>query len=218
VSNNYLRTFTKEHVDLVTDPIARITPTGVETADGTVREVDVLILATGFRLATDPANYERTPVRGRDGFDLAEFYANNRARSYEGTTPPGLPNHFMMFGPFGFVGGTWHELVEITAAHVIRIVREAQRRGTPEVEVKEEAAERWTAMVREKLEGSLWFHSACDGSNSYYFDRHGDTPYLRPTSSLQARRAGRRVPFDDYIWTEPRVAEPVAGAEEHAAA
>jgi hypothetical protein len=124
----------------------------------------------------------------------------------------------MMFGPFGFVGGTWHELVEITAEHVIRIVREAQRRGTPEVEVKEEACERWTEMVRGKLESSLWFHSACDGANSYYFDRHGDTPYLRPTSSLQARRAARRIPFDDYVFTAARTVAPTTGTEERAIA
>ena len=71
VSNDYLRTFNRENVKLITDGIDRVTPKGVRAGDGTEREVDVLILATGFRLASDPENFRRTPVRGRDGFDLA---------------------------------------------------------------------------------------------------------------------------------------------------
>src|SRR3546814_8642581 len=74
VSNRYLKTFTRDHVDLVTAPIEEITPEGVRTRDGVVHEADALILATGFRMATAPEIYERTPVRGRDGFDLATSY------------------------------------------------------------------------------------------------------------------------------------------------
>ena len=62
VSNHYLRTFNRDNVELVTDPIERVTAErGSRTADGREREVDALILATGFRLASDPENYRRTP-------------------------------------------------------------------------------------------------------------------------------------------------------------
>jgi cation diffusion facilitator CzcD-associated flavoprotein CzcO len=50
VSNDYLRTFNRANIDLVTEPIERITGRGIRTADGTERDVDALILATGFRL------------------------------------------------------------------------------------------------------------------------------------------------------------------------
>jgi cation diffusion facilitator CzcD-associated flavoprotein CzcO len=198
VSNTYLRAFTRDDVDLVTEPIERITAVGVRTADGREREIDVLILATGFHLATDPENFIRTPVRGRDGFDLATFYAANRSHSYEGISMPMLPNHFMMFGPYGWTGGTWHTLVETTSAHIIRVIKEARRRGAREVEVTPEATERWTEFVRGRLEKSLWQTNNCGVANSYYFDRHGDTPFLRPTTSIQARRASRRFPLSDY--------------------
>ena len=61
------------NVEVVTDPIARITATGVVTADGVERPVDVIVVATGF-LATDPpvsatwsaaATAGRWPRRGR---------------------------------------------------------------------------------------------------------------------------------------------------------
>src|SRR3546814_15092845 len=71
VSNRYLKTFTRDHVDLVTAPIEEITPEGVRTRDAVVREADALILATGFRMATAPEIYTRTPVRRRARSDLA---------------------------------------------------------------------------------------------------------------------------------------------------
>ncbi|ROO86002.1 cation diffusion facilitator CzcD-associated flavoprotein CzcO [Actinocorallia herbida] len=199
VSNAYLRTFNRPDVALVTDPIERVTPTGLRTKDGTEHPADVLILATGFRLASDPEVFRRTPVRGRDGFDLAERYATERLASYEGVTQPGLPNHFMMFGPYGWVGGTWHQLVETTAAHVVRVLGEARRRGATAVEVRPEAAARWTGEMRGRLGGSV-FHGRCATARSYYFDHHGDLPYLRPTSSAQAREAAASFPLDDYLY------------------
>ena len=44
----------------------------------------------------------------------------------------------MMFGPYGWTGGTWHQLVETTSAHIIRVIEEARRRGAAEVEVTQE--------------------------------------------------------------------------------
>ncbi|REE96209.1 flavin-containing monooxygenase [Thermomonospora umbrina] len=201
VSNTYLRTFNRPHVSLITDSIARITEKGVQTVDGRERRVDAIVLATGFRLASDPENFRRTPVRGRDGFDLATFYTENRLASYEGISIPGLPNHFMMFGPYGWVGGTWHQLVETTSRHILRVITEARRRGAAVVEVRAEPTERWTGQMRERLARSLWATNGCGTANSYYFDHHGDTPYLRPTSSAQARKASRTFPLDDYRFT-----------------
>ncbi len=154
----------------------------------------------GFRLATDPENYRLNPVRGRDGFDLAQFYADNHARSYESISLPGLPNHFMIFGPYGWTGGTWHQLVETASHHIIRVIEEARRRGATAVEVREDAAERWTRFARERLGRSLWALGSCQQANSYYFDHHGDTPFLRPTSAKQAWQAARSFPLDDYAY------------------
>ncbi|MGH9185172.1 MAG: flavin-containing monooxygenase [Acidimicrobiales bacterium] len=201
VSNSYLKTFTRSNVELVTDPIDRITEQGVRTVDGVERPVDVLILATGFRMASDPQNFRRTPVRGRDGFDLATFYANERLQSYEGISIPKLPNHFMIFGPYGWTGGTWHQLVETASTHIVRVIREARRRGSTSVEVTQEATDRWTSRMQDRLSTSLFNTNNCATANSYYFDHHGDTPFLRPTSSAQARHASRTFPLDDYLFS-----------------
>jgi cation diffusion facilitator CzcD-associated flavoprotein CzcO len=213
VSNKYLWTFNRGNVELVSEPIERVTASGIRTADGRLRPADAMVLATGFRMATDPENYRRNPVRGRDGFDLATFYEQNRVRSYESVSLPGLPNHFMIFGPYGWTGGTWHVLVETAAHHILRVIGETRRREATAVEVKEEAADRWTRFARDRLARSLWHTGSCASSNSYYFDHHGDTPFLRPTSSKQAWRAARTFPLDDYAYsTLERRGQPASGS------
>ena len=44
---------------------------------------------------------------------------------------------------------------------------------------------------------------------SYYFDHHGDAPYLRPSSGREARKAARSFPLSDYRYeTLRRSPEP----------
>src|SRR3954468_411587 len=48
--NPYLDTFNRDNVRLITEPIDKITPGAVATTDGENHEIDVLILATGFKV------------------------------------------------------------------------------------------------------------------------------------------------------------------------
>ncbi len=198
VSNHYLRMFNRGNVKLITDPIQRVTPNGIGTANSDERPVDAIVLATGFRMASDPENYRRTPVSGRDGFDLATHYAENRLKSYEGISMPGLPNHFMIFGPYGWTGASWHVLVETASRHITRVIQESRRRGATDVEITPQAVDRFHQFVQERMAGSLWLTGNCGSANSYYFDHHGDVPFLRPTSGRQAQRASRSFPLEDY--------------------
>lgn len=81
-------------VDLVTDPVVRLTPTGVVTATGE-HPADVVIYATGFR-ASDFLS--PVTVTGRGGRDLHTWWGGD-ARAYLGMTVPGFPNLFMLYGP-----------------------------------------------------------------------------------------------------------------------
>ncbi|MGI5132345.1 flavin-containing monooxygenase [Pseudonocardia sp. CA-107938] len=198
LSNAYLRTFNRPNVELVTEPIESITPRGVRTADGAEREVDALVLATGFYNAYDPEPYRAEPVRGAGGFDLATFFAEERIVCYEGVTVAGLPNTVLICGPYSLTGGTWHDIVDVSVRHAIRLMDEAGSRDATRVEVRRAAAQAWTDRVRAKLARSLLQLNSCETSNSYYFDRHGDTPFLRPTTFAEAVAAHENFPFDDY--------------------
>ena len=86
----------RDDVTLVTTEIRRVTPTGIELEDGTHVEVDVIVLATGFK-----ANDFLWPmeVRGRDGTRMEDLWAPDGARAYLGAMLPGFPNLFMLYGP-----------------------------------------------------------------------------------------------------------------------
>jgi cation diffusion facilitator CzcD-associated flavoprotein CzcO len=200
ISNSYLRTFNRENVELVTDAIERVSAKGIRTTDGRERPVDAIVLATGFRLSSDPENYRKTPVRGANGFDLASHYESTRLKAYEGISMPGLPNHFMIFGPYGWTGASWHVLVQTASRHITRVIGECRRRGATRVEVSGPATDRFSAMVERRMANALWFSADCTTSHSYYFDHHGDVPFMRPTSGRQAKRAARTFPLDDYAY------------------
>ncbi|WP_369382951.1 flavin-containing monooxygenase [Streptomyces sp. cg36] len=201
VSNAYFRTYTRPNVELVTTGIARITSKGVLGSDGRLHEIDTLILATGFRLFYDPENYRKVPVRGRDGFDLAEFFTHQRVQAYEGVSLPKLPNHFFIFGPYSWSGGSWPGMVETLSTHAIRVITETRRRGATAVEVTQEANDRFLRFARERIGKSLVYTNDCAGSNTFFLDHHGDSPLWRPTTASAAKRAARTFSLDDYIYT-----------------
>src|SRR5207344_2339697 len=96
ISNTWYPALQRDNVDLVTDGIAEIRPNAVVTKDGTVREVDAIIIATGFH-ATDPPI--AAALKGIDGATLAETWSRAGMQAYKGTTIAGFPNLFFLVGP-----------------------------------------------------------------------------------------------------------------------
>jgi cyclohexanone monooxygenase len=128
-------TFNRDNVSLVTEPIDKITGSGVATADGGLYEIDVLILATGFKVL-DTENVPTFPVTGPGGQSLASFWDENRLQAYEGVSIPGFPNFFTVFGPYGYVGSSYFALIEAQTRHIVRCLDAARRRRATRVEVR----------------------------------------------------------------------------------
>jgi len=181
---------------LVTDPIDKITGSGLVTGDGQSYDVDVLILATGF----DPDELPTYPVIGVGGQSLAEFWNTNRLQAYEGVSVPGFPNFFTVFGPYGFVGSSYFALIEAQTHHIVRCLKQARRRHATRVEVTREANDRYFASMLRKRHRQIFWQDSCKLANSYYFDKHSDVP-LRPASTLEVYWHSRRFPLGDYRFT-----------------
>jgi cyclohexanone monooxygenase len=99
--SGYYDTFNRPNVSMVSlkeTPITHVTEKGIVTADGTLHELDVLILATGFD-AVD-GNYTRVHISGRDGKSLRDHWSDGPT-SYLGVATTGFPNMFMILGPNG---------------------------------------------------------------------------------------------------------------------
>ena len=197
VSNTYYPSFERANVELVTDRIERVTERGIVTADGREREIDALVLATGF-LVMERGNMPAFETVGRDDVELGDFWETNRYQAYEGTSVPGFPNHFMMVGPYSVTGASWFSMVEAQSEHLMRCLTEARRRGATRVEVTEAAHQRYFDMVKRRMPNTVFLNQNCSQSNSYYFDQRGDAPFFRPSGGLELWWRSRNFALDDY--------------------
>jgi len=94
LESNFLEAFHLPNVEIVSvknNPIARITPEGIQTADGTVHAFDVIILATGFDAGTGALT--RIDIRGREGRSLKDDWGRD-IRTTMGLQVHGYPNLF----------------------------------------------------------------------------------------------------------------------------
>ncbi len=196
---DYLPTLNRENVELITDGIAEITATGIRGVDGVEREIDALVLATGYEVFSDPESYTPGTVIGRDGFDLGQFYNTEELKAYYSTSVAGLPNRFIMVGPYSWTGTAFHYFVENAMRHITTVIDEARRRGATVVEVRPEAQERFHRdMLRSGRNLSYYLETRCEGSNTYFVNSQGKSPYLRPWSLLKTYRRATRFDRDDY--------------------
>jgi cation diffusion facilitator CzcD-associated flavoprotein CzcO len=195
-SNDYLRTFNRDNVDLRTVPIERITKTGIRTVDGREHEIDTLVLATGFKVFDISF-----PIVGREGTELTEFWRANRRQSYEGASVPRFPNLFLVPGPYGNIGLSWFQMIDAQIRHALRVITETRRRGATRAEVRPQAHDRYMRWVKRRMPNTVFLNGDCATANSYYFDEHGDAPWQRPSSVIAARRRSRSFPLEDYEYT-----------------
>ena len=189
--NEYLAAFNRDNVALDTATIERVTAGGVRTSDGE-HELDVLILATGFRIL-EPI----FPIYGLNGVELDEWWDENRLQAYEGISVPNFPNFFHIIGPYGFNGASFFLLIETQMRHINRCLRRARETGSTRVEVTAEANDRYWKQMLARRHNQIFFRGTCATANSYYFDRHGDVPF-RASPSLETIWRSARFSLDDY--------------------
>jgi cation diffusion facilitator CzcD-associated flavoprotein CzcO len=185
ITDNWYPALTKPNVELITDRVTAITPTGVRTEDGAERAADVLVLATGFRTQDFVAPME---ITGRAGRTLDEAWADV-PKAYLGITVPGFPNMFLLYGP-NTNGGAGSVIYthECAMAHVVDAIRTLDRAAVRTIEVRSDAAEAFDRELRAALVGTVW-QTGCD---SWYVDNHGNNannwPWLWTTYKRRLSR------------------------------
>ncbi|WP_354701640.1 putative monooxygenase [Paraconexibacter sp. AEG42_29] len=180
---------------LVTDPIDRVEPTGIRTADGTLHEVDVIALATGF----DAHAFMRPlALTGVDGVTLDEAWAGG-PRAFMTVALPGFPNLFTLMGPHSPVGNySLTEIAESQADHILGWIDRWQSRDIDAVAPTEEATARFNAEMRAAMPGTVW----ATGCQSWYLGADG-LPELWPWTPDLHRARLRQVEPADYEITAP---------------
>jgi cation diffusion facilitator CzcD-associated flavoprotein CzcO len=160
------------NVELVPQPVVAVNEFGVEDSLGVHREIDVLVMATGFQ----PANFLATlEVVGRDGRSIHEIWAGEPNACF-GITVPGVPNFFMLYGPNTNGGEIIHQL-ETQADYTVRAIKRMLESGTEWVEPSPKATAAWNRYVQKGIEGTSW-----QLSNNYYKAPSGRNVTQWPTT------------------------------------
>jgi cation diffusion facilitator CzcD-associated flavoprotein CzcO len=179
ISNDYLRAFNRQNVALVTEPIERVTPAGIRTASGREHAIDVLILATGFKVF-ERGNTPPYPVYGEGGVELGQFWHDNPYQAYQACTLPILPNCFILTAPYGLGGRSYLTMIEAGTRHALRVIQRARRRGASYAAVRASANSAYHAEIKRRMRNTVFESGACQTANSYYFDHRGEAVAMRP--------------------------------------
>ncbi len=191
VSSAFYPALQRDDVELVTDPIERISPHGIRTADGAEWPCDTIIWSTGFR-ATEYLN--GITVTGRDGRDLHQQW-NGVPRAWHGVAVPGFPNLFMLYGPNTNQGGNSIILMlEAQASFIADALAALATAGTAEVEVTETAMADYTAELLEGLAATVW----TNGCDSYFRTPGGDVVTQIPHTAAWYRDRLERFDAGDF--------------------
>jgi cation diffusion facilitator CzcD-associated flavoprotein CzcO len=196
LTDEWYPTLTRPNVELITAPIAEITPAGVLLEDGSERPADVLVLATGFKTHGFVAPME---IIGSGGRTLAEEW-QQVPRAYLGMSVPGFPNMFLLYGP-NTNGGTGSVIYTIEAgvSHVIAALGELEQRHARRIEVTRRTAEAFDRELRAALAGTVW-HTGC---TNWYVDEDGNDPNQWPWLWSTYRRRAARIEPGAYNVSTP---------------
>jgi cyclohexanone monooxygenase/acetone monooxygenase len=157
LENGYLEVYHQDNVDLVgvrDNPITRITATGIELADGTHHELDVIILATGFDAGTGALT--RIDIRGRDGRSLAQEWGRD-IRTTMGLAKHGYPNLLTTAVPLAPSAALCNmtTCLQQQTEWIAGVVRHVRERGKSTVEPTREAEDAWVAHHEETSGATL---------------------------------------------------------------
>ncbi|WP_019929246.1 NAD(P)/FAD-dependent oxidoreductase [Nocardia sp. BMG111209] len=183
ISNDYYPALGRDNVDLITDGIREIRAGSIVAADGTEREVDAIVVATGFHVTDSPA-YE--VVYGRDGRSLAAVFDESGQQGYKGSAIVGYPNMFFLLGPNVGLGHTsMVYMIESQIAYIADAIAAFDRLGLGTVEVRKSVQDNYNRDLQGKLVGSVWNTGGCA---SWYLDKHGNNTTLWPDFTFRFRK------------------------------
>jgi cation diffusion facilitator CzcD-associated flavoprotein CzcO len=185
VSNNYYAAFNQPNLDLVTDPIERITIDAIVTADGRERPVDTLIIATGFAATRYLSAID---VVGRGGRHISDAW-NDGAIAYLGITTAGFPNLFMLYGP-NTNNGSILAMIEYQVEHVMRLIERLSSEELAWLDVRSDVMHSYNEEVQRAIAGVKVWQAGCNG---YYRTPSGRVVTQWPYSMTEFRERSAAI-------------------------
>jgi cation diffusion facilitator CzcD-associated flavoprotein CzcO len=190
VSDRFYEAIQRPNATLVTEEIERVEPTGVRTRDGVLHPLDVLVLATGFRV---DRFVRPMSVIGDRGMVLDDVWAAGPF-AYMTLAVPDFPNFYMLNGPNGPVGNfSLIEVAELQMTYVLQMIDRARSGAFRATSPAREAMARFDIERRKAATTTIWN----TGCKSWYLDASG-LPTAWPFTFDRFRAEMARPRFEDW--------------------
>ncbi len=157
LDTDYYETYNRDNVTLVdvrSDPIDRITETGLRTVGGQAFELDAIVFATGFDAMTGALR--EIDVRTSTGAVLRDHWEGGPL-TYLGLMASGFPNMFVVTGPGS--PGVKTQMIASIEQHVDWIadcLDHMQARGLDRIEASAQAEAEWVTHVNAVADSTLY--------------------------------------------------------------
>ena len=192
LSDDYLSTFERDNVELVTAPIRAFRPKGIETEDGRFHPFDVVVLATGYLLGLASVPFR---IVGLGGRTLRETWAAG-AVAYKGMAVTGFPNWFVLMGPNTGPGHT-SVLVytEAQIEHALQAIKKLITENLKYLDIRQDVMDRYNESIQRRMKYMSW----SSGCKSWYLSEDGVNRSLYPGFAFEYALRTRRMREQEYV-------------------
>ena len=200
VDNDWYKTLRRENVELVASGVDRIDGNQVVALDGSSRQVDVIILATGFEAGKMLAS---VAVTGRNGVTLRETWGDDNPRAYKGMTMPNFPNLFCLYGPNTNVahGGSVIFQAECQMRYITSCITQMIESQISSVDIRSEVHDAYNKAVDDEHDQLVWSHP---GMDSWYKNSQGRIFSPMPWRFVDYWSMTHDADLSDYLVTAKR--------------
>ena len=177
IDNGWYKMLGRDDVELVTESVSAVTDTSIVTASGREYPVDVIVMATGFKVLQMLYPMD---IRGRSGRTLrGQTWGADDARAFLGITVPDYPNFFIINGPntnAGHGGSAIHG-TEFQVRYVMQALKHLLLHDVTDIEAKQERYAAYNEALDEALSHTVWSHP---GMTTYYRNDAGRIVITNP--------------------------------------
>ena len=193
-NGHWFRALKRDNVELLTDPIARIIPDGIETESGRRVEADVILYGTGFH-----ASRILFPMKiyGEDGVELREQWGAD-PRAYLGIVAPGFPNLFFCYGPNTniVVNGSIIFFSECEVRYIMGCLKLLLTEGKAAMNCRPDIHDAYNEKIDE---GNLAMAWGSPNVKSWYKNEHGRVTQNWPGTMLEFWQQSQVPNPDDFV-------------------
>jgi cation diffusion facilitator CzcD-associated flavoprotein CzcO len=188
--DEYLDTFNRPNVHLIDTAgkgVEAINETGI-VANGQQFDIDCLIYATGFELATEWTHRTNMEIYGRNGRTISDTWRDG-ARTLHGWITKDFPNCFWVQIVQAALSPNFLHVTGEQASHLAYVISELEKRGVKTVEPTAEAEEGWVQTILSMAYLRAQFLAECTPG---YYNNEG-TP--NPSAAKNASYGGGAPAF-----------------------